>query len=717
MILFTADWEKYPNAIIDTKTRNKSFYIQAIKYKMMGVRNHAFMLALHDRDLQGVNPHDELNLTNDQKDAILVEIMINPWYYFREILMIGSTGGDVNLLKANRGNMALFWLFFNHMFIILVQIRQTGKSLNTDALKSYALFFGTLNTAVTFLVNSNKNRQESLDRIRAMEKGLPSYLKVFSSDDINNMERIFIRQTSNRYETAVMQSSEENAKLVHRGKTSPFAHIDEAAYIKNIKESLTSMLKAGTSARKQAAASGAIYGTIVSTTAGYKDTPHGSYVYTRLYKRAAVFNEKAFFDCTNLDELRALARSMSTDNSDKVLVEMNHRQLGLTDEWLAREIIDTVSEGRETLTDYFNIWVDDLGKTLLSEDDMKKISESKLQNFNTTISDIEGYVIRWYISEEERTAIIANNEPIVAGMDTSEALGNDDISLLITSVKTGEVLGAADFNNTNTTVFGMFVAELLLEYKSMTLVIERRSTGTSIIDSIVPILLQRGINPLYRLFNWAVNDMHLSQKHRDVFIELDKAFQRRDRTVFDRHKKLFGFSTSGGGRTARHKLYSETFKAAVKYTGSTVRDIKLVNQLLGLKISVNGRVDHGKDDHDDMVIGWLLAFWFLKTGSNLSKYGININNVLINIKDVVYKDGEKDLEQMLKIKKHNAAMDAIAKLTTVINESKNGIEITEAKQLMRRVSSNIDYANSPSFNIDIYIQKLENEKRLKRKSA
>lgn len=716
MILFQEDWLKYPNAIIDTKTRNKSFYIQAIKYKMMGVKNHAFMLALHNPDLQGVNPHDDYNLTNDQKDAILVEIMINPWYYFREILMIGSSGGDVNLLKANRGNIALFWLFFNHMFIILVQIRQTGKSLNTDALKSYALFFGTLNTAVTFLVNSNKNRQESLDRIRAMEKGLPSYLKVFSSDDINNMERIFIRQTSNRYETAVMQNSEENAKLVHRGKTSPFAHIDEAAYIKNIKESLTAMLKAGGAARKQAAASGALYGTIVSTTAGYKDTPHGSYVYTRLYKRAAVFWEKGFFDCKNLEELRTLARSLSTDNSDKVLVEMNHRQLGLTDEWLAREIIDTVSEGRETLTDYFNIWVDDLGATLLTEDDMKKITESKLQNYNTTISDFEGYVIRWYITEEERKAIIANNEPIVAGMDTSEALGNDDISLVITSVKTGEVLGAADFNNTNTTVFGMFVAELLLEYRSMTLIIERRSTGTSIIDSIIPILLQRGINPLLRLFNWAVNDMHLSQRHKDTYIELDKAFQRRDRTVFDRHKKLFGFSTSGGGRTARNKLYSETFKAAVKYTGSTVRDLKLVNQLLGLKI-VNGRVDHGKDDHDDMVIGWLLGFWLLKTGTNLKQYGMNINNILISIKEVIYKDGEKDVAEMLKMKKHNNAMDAIAKLTEVINSSKNGIEITEAKMMMKRVSANIDYANSPSFNIDVYIQKLENEKRLKKRIA
>lgn len=713
MILFKDDWDKYPEAIMDVKTKNKSFYIQAIKYKIMGIDNHGFLLSLLNPDLQGVDPHDEKNLTREQKDAIIVEIMTNPWYYFREILKVSLSGGGTANLAANRGNIALIWMFLNHIYTVLIQIRQSGKSLNTDAIKSYALFFGTLDTAITFLTNTNKNRHESVERMRSIEKTFPSYLRQISSDDLNNMEKIYIKATKNRYETATGQKSLELAKNIHRGKTSPIRHIDEAGYIPNIKESLGAMLKTGTTADDQAKENGSLYGTIVSTTAAYKDTPHGRYIYNDIYKPSAVFTEK-FFDSKNEEDLRENIRAHSIGKVCRVLIEMNHRQLGKTDDWLARKIEDSNSSGNETLTDYFNIWVDSRGKPLIDEDDMKKIAESKLSKYNPEISDIEGYMIRWYISEEERLKLIEDNEPIIAGMDTSEALGNDDISLVIISVRTGEVLGAGTFNETNTTIFGSFVGDLLIRYKAMTLVIERRSTGTSIIDSIVPILINKGINPLHRLFNWAVNDMHLSDKHRHVYEELLSAFKARDRRVFDRHKKLFGFSTSGSGRTARNKLYSDTFNSAIKYIGSTVRDITLINQLMGLK-DINGRIDHDPDDHDDMVIGWLLAFWFLKTSSNITKYGININNILINIKTVIYKNGEKDLERMLKIKKHNQAMTAIAVLTEKINNSTNDIEIKEAKLLMRRVSEHIDYASTPNFNIDVYIQKLDNDKRTMKK--
>lgn len=111
MILFKEDWDKYPNAIMDVKTKNKSFYIQAIKYKIMGVENHGFLLSLLNPDLQGVDPHDEKNLTREQKDAIIVEIMTNPWYYFREILKVSLSGGGSANLAANRGNIALIWMF------------------------------------------------------------------------------------------------------------------------------------------------------------------------------------------------------------------------------------------------------------------------------------------------------------------------------------------------------------------------------------------------------------------------------------------------------------------------------------------------------------------------------------------------------------------------------------------------------------------------------
>lgn len=713
MIQFYEDWAKNPGAILDTKTRNKSFYTMAIKYKILGIKNHGFMLSLLDSGLQGVDPFDVENLTQELKDRIIVEVMTNPWYFFREIMQVSLTGGGVSYLQANRANIALFWMFLNHVFIVLIQIRQTGKSLTTDGIKAYALLFGVLDSTITFLTNSNRNRHESVERIRSLEKTLPEYLKVISSNDINNMDGIYIKDTKNRYETAVAQASVELAKSVFRGKTSPIQHIDEAAYIINLKESLSAMLKAGNSARDQAALNNSLYGTIMSTTAGYKDSPHGRYMYNRVYKTAAVFTEK-MFDAENIEALEDMIRAMSPEGLNRVLIEMNHRQLGKTDAWLAGKIEDTNSEGNDTLTDFFNIWVDSKGVALLSDDDMKKISESKLEGFNSTISPIEGYRIRWYISDEEIEALKVSGEPLSAGMDTSEAIGSDDISLVILNVRTGATIAAGDFNETNTTVFGTFVAQLLIDFPTLMLNIERRSTGGSVIDTIIPILLQKDINPLHRLFNWIVQDVRLSDTHKARYKELMDAYARRDRSTFDRYKKYFGFSTSGGGRTARNKLYGETFKSAIKYIGSQCKDIKLINQILGLK-DINGRIDHDADDNDDMVIAWLLAFWNLKNGINLDLYGVNISKVLVDVKDVIYKNGEKDIESMVKKKAHNDAMNAINKLTEIMGESNNEIEIRNCKMLMKRISKKLDYSLAPSFNIDIYIQKLEKDKVLRRK--
>lgn len=710
MIVFLSDWDRYPAAIVDIKTKNKSFYRQAIKYKIMNVKNHAFLLALMDPSLQGVDPHDEENLTREQKDRIVIEIVNNPWYFFREILRVPETGSGGAGLSANRGNIALFFMFFCHIFTILIQIRQTGKSLNTDGLKSYALFFGVLNASINFLTNSTRNRIESVERIKSFEKVLPSYLRCISSNDICNTERIHIRDTNNKYNTAVAQAVLERAKMVFRGTTSPINHIDEFAYIFNLKESLSSMLKAGNNARDQAARNNSLYGTLLSTTAGYKDTPHGAYAY-KIYKSAAVFTEK-MFDTKNETELKDMIKGMSPERVVRVLIEMNHRQLGLTDEWLAGKIEETASEGNDTLTDFFNVWVSSRGKDILSEDDIKRISGSKLSNFNPEISSTEGYTIRWYISDEEKERLMRSNEPLVAGIDSSEAIGIDDISFVLIKATTGEVVAAADFNETNITIFGEFVAELLIKYLNITLIVERRSTGGAIIDTIIKLLLQKGVNPLTRLFNWIVNDKHLSDKHRNAYNELMHAFRMNDRNVFDKYKSSFGYSTSGGGRTSRSKIYGETFSTAIKYTASTLRDITLINQILGLK-EVNGRIDHGKDEHDDMVIGWLLSFWLLKNASNINEYGIDINKVLTNVKDLIYKNGKEDIERALKIKKHNDAMAGIELLSDKIKGSTNLVLVKECKQVMHQLSRHLDYSITPSFNIDIHITNLEKDRQVK----
>ena len=56
-------------------------------------------------------------------------------------------------------------------------------------------------------------------------------------------------------------------------------------------------------------------------------------------------------------------------------------------------------------------------------------------------------------------------------------------------------------------------------------------------------------------------------------------------------------------------------------SANVVKDKTLIKQLSELVVK-NGRIDHPVKGHDDMVIAYLLALWFLLHSKNLDFYGI-----------------------------------------------------------------------------------------------
>ena len=78
MILFQEDWKKYPRAIADYSTKQRTFFDMSVILRDMGVKNHLFPLALINPELQGVDPFDYANLTVDQMAMIALECKLNP---------------------------------------------------------------------------------------------------------------------------------------------------------------------------------------------------------------------------------------------------------------------------------------------------------------------------------------------------------------------------------------------------------------------------------------------------------------------------------------------------------------------------------------------------------------------------------------------------------------------------------------------------------------
>lgn len=621
MILFDKDWEEYPSAIPDTTTKNKSFLHYSGLLKSMGIKNHLFPLQLHNTKLQGVDPFDP-DLSIEMMAAISLECKLNFYYYLREVVRVpGGTAEDPILFRANRGNMSLFWSFWNHITYILVQIRQTGKSFSVDELMFYLMNTRCKRKLINLFTKDDKLRAQNLLRLKDIEGMLPFYLKQRGKGDIGNTEEMTVKRLENRYVAHLPSKSPKDALNVGRGFTSDVWQIDEAGFLHNVGISVPSLLAAATAQREISKRNGDPYGTIFTTTSVKKDDRDGRWMYN-LMEASAVWSEK-FLDCYDLLELEDVVRKNSPKGNLRIYGKFNHRQLGYSDKWLKEAIELTAGTGDDIRRDFFN--EDTAGSQMspLPTHLTNLIRESEVSEFTAQISGKEAYVMRWYVPEDQIEAAV-HNEHAVVGIDSSDAVGQDDIAVVVRGVKTGGVLGAANINETNVISFCEWLVEFIVQHERATVIIERRSTGSTILDYLLLMLPARGIDPFARLFNKVVQE---AEEFPDRFAEINKPIGSRDHDVYVKHKKHFGFATSGSGITSRGDLYSITLMNASKYTGDKVRDKRIIDQILGLIIK-NGRVDHGDGEHDDLCIAWLLSMWFITQGKNLKFYGINSNDIL-----------------------------------------------------------------------------------------
>lgn len=706
MILYSSDWNKEENlgAIADYDTSNTSFSDLAIKLKMMGVENNDFMLALHYPELKGIDPHSS-NLTVEQVLLITVETKINPWYYVREVVRIPPIAGlDPVKFIANRANISLIWLFLNHITVLLIQPRQTGKSVSTDVLMTWLLCIRTANTTIGLLTKDDQLRVRNVYRIKNIISYLPSYFKsIRTKKDNNNTESITVNNLDNVYLTAVSQSDPKLARNIYRGTTIPIFHIDEPCYCKNIHITVPPMLSAGNAARDQAAKIGAPYGIIYTTTPGFLSDPSGEFMY-EMYNECFKWTEK-LFDSTDSSELEKYIRLNSPGNVPQVLLEYNHRQLGYTDEWLKRQIETARSRGEDVGPDFLNLWnVTGNAESPIDKATMEVILASQMLPTYTKIYK-QGYIIRWYKSETEVNTSMLTKK-LVAGIDSSEAIGSDGISLVIRDITNGEVIGVGEYNECNLHVFSGWLLELIVALTGCTFIIERKSSGGTIIDYLLDLLPRMNIDPFKRLFNWVVDEMEANPKDKEMLMT---GLSQRSSSVYEMYKKHFGYATTGGGKNSRHNFYGTAFSHSVKYTCRSVRDKALISQLSNLIIK-NNRIDHKAGMHDDIVVGWLIAYWFLLEAKNKQYYGIPPTSVLSSIvHEIIEEEGGievyKKRQEQIAIK--NLIDEKLLELKTITNP----YLLESAKARIMILYKQIDTTIIPSFNIQSMIDNIINEQK------
>lgn len=699
-ILFRDDWLKYPNAIIDTKTRNKSALDLAAKLRVMGVKNNSFFLALHNPELQGVDVFSPA-LTQHQMLMIGIEIKTNPWYYFREVAMAPAIAGtEPSILEFNRANVALWWCFFLHVTVILTQPRQTGKSFSSDHLMQYLYNFRCNNTQINLLTKDDKLRAENIARLKDIYGELPNFLQFKSRADTNNTEELSIKLLGNTYKTHVPNANPKRAYNIGRGMTTPIFQVDEAPFQPNIDLSLPAALAAMGAAIDAAIRNDEPYGVVLTTTAGRKDEKEGAFVYA-LIEKSAQWMEN-MYDAADAVALEHLIRTNCRGGLFRVYMVFSHTQLGKDDAWLRSKLELTGVTGDAANRDFFNVWTSGTMTSPLPIHITEAITKGVVDAQYQSISAIGGYILRWYMPEAEAFRYMAENSVIV-GIDTSDGGGGDDISLVIVGVTTGAVIAAGSFNETNLTTFGKWLIYLITFYPKALFIIERRSSGAHIIDQLLEALPKLGIDPFKRLFNWAVND---PLENNERVEEMRMHLSHRPESVYMRNKRLFGFATSGGGQTSRTELYSTTLQNAAKRCCDAIFDRQLSGQITGLVIR-NGRVDHAVGAHDDLVIGWLLCHWVLSMGKNLIHYGIDPKTVMIHSVKQKVMTGDEKLSQFLQMQ----VRSRINALFALMSDERNEYLLQRYEAELKQLDKQLILQEGENFSLDAFLNELKDKRK------
>jgi hypothetical protein len=699
-IFFQDDWLKYPDAVIDYKTQNKSALELAAKLRLMGVKNNAFFLALHNPSLQGVDPFDP-NLTQQQMIDIGIEIKVNPWYYFREIGRVPALSGNtVGFVELNRANIALWWCFFLHIVVFLTQPRQTGKSFSADHLANYLMNFRCTNTQINLLTKDEKLRGENIKRLKAIYDELPSYLNFKTREDANNTEEITIKRLNNTYKTHLPQAAPKNADKVGRGLTTPILFVDESPFQVNIDVALFAAAGAMGAAIDAAKLNDEPYGIAFTTTAGRKNEKEGAYIFGMIEK-SAPFTE-AFYDAKDAQDLERMVKANGRGNF-RTYICFSHKQLGKSDEWLRERITSVDATAEQINRDFFNIWTSGTSSNPIPIDILEKIEKSERDALHFEI-DKTGYMLRWYIPDNKINEFMASND-VVAGIDTSDAIGKDNIAVVFTSVRTGATIAVGVFNETNLITFAMYLVDMLVRWKRLTYVIERKSSGITIIDYLLLFLPTKKIDPFKRIFNWVVND---PLEHAERAQEMSQSLAMRSEEVYTRSKRYFGFATSSVGQTSRTLLYSSTLMNAVKRNCNTIFDRNLSGQIRGLVIR-NNRVDHAPDEHDDLVIAWLLTNWFLTQAKNLSHYGIDPTQILsASTAPATPKTSEEQLSNFLQMQ----IRQRINTLFDLMSNEPDAYLMLRYESELRELDRQLILQEGENFSLDVFLNALK-EKRKK----
>ena len=287
-------------------TNNESFLRVSKELEELGITNNKFFLALYNKDLMGINPHDP-RLTEKDKIAVITECMNNFWYFVREVVRLPDING-VKQYELHRGNLALNVCARMNLNIFM-EAPRLCKNMSVNVLALYEYIFCTDSKLLlidTYYTDSILN----LERINKLKSLLPDYFNIFNIKEINSeCDDIKI----------YYHMCEEELGI--RIANSYRIWINDLPYIESNK-SIMEKINSTSSNREGCKLKGLPNGVIITCSGGRLDVEEGRYAYS-IKEQSIPFDEMIY------DNRQILDRYI--DNF--VNIKFMYNQLGKDEKW------------------------------------------------------------------------------------------------------------------------------------------------------------------------------------------------------------------------------------------------------------------------------------------------------------------------------------------------------------------------------------------------
>lgn len=580
--------------MIQYNTKNNSF-LKVYKFlKQKGIKNNAFFLELKDETLLNVDPFDEENLTDEQKQRIIIECSRNIWYFLRECVRIPGSG--INKYSLNLGNLAITWSCLNNLNNYCVMPRQCGKTFAVMAVMCWILYFGGKNTEMILFAQQQSNLDNNMSRIKSIRNELPSYLRFISNKDRDGSVMDF-KALGNSIVKQAPGRSEESADNRGRGTSKPVMNYDEFAFIPYIRTQYQASILAQTTVARAAEKAGLPHFVSITTTAAFLNNESGIYAHD-FFLDSLEFHE-SFYDM-DIDDIKRILRNEAKRNF--IAIEYQYWDLGKGDDYFEEQCkalnYDKDAIDREVLNKWKTVGTSHpLGQEAISILEKYKISPVHIAVINSI------YRMKLY---RDPDTIDWENTPYIIGGDCSNNVGSDYSALVVTDPYTYEVIATIRTNMYSTMLFAQMIADLMSKYfcKGI-LVLERNLNGATIIDRLIEI------------------NANLASR---IYAPLDKNGKIKE----------LGMSTT---EKSRELVYGQVLKIAVDDSSDRIHDKVIIEEIKALERKRNGRIDHPDGGHDDLLISYLFTRWFLLYADYIERY-IDPLKIGCMYKDYVYGKGK-----------------------------------------------------------------------------